>query len=180
MKFIKLPLNGAFVIEPEPITDKRGSFSRVFCKDELLEIGHTDAIAQINHSSNVESGTIRGVHFQRPPSAEIKIVKCIKGAIFDVIVDIRTKSTTFLKWYGETLSEANMKMMYVPKGFAHGFQALQPGSELIYFSTEKYTPGAEGALRYDDPKLAINWPLPVSTVSERDLSHPFIGELLLL
>lgn len=176
MIFSELELRGAFLIEPEPFIDNRGSFTRIFCKDELLQIGHNDPIAQINHSRNVEKGIIRGLHFQHPSEAEIKIIKCIKGAIFDVIVDIRKKSSTFLEWYGQTLSEKNMKMMYVPKGFAHGFQTLEPETELIYFSTEPYCPEFEGALRYDDPQIGIHWPLAVSTVSERDQLHPYIGK----
>ena len=176
MKFIDLALNGAFIIEPEPVVDSRGSFSRVFCKNELCEVGHFDNIAQINHSINQKSGTIRGLHFQIPPSAEIKIVKCIKGAIFDVIVDIRKGSSTFLKWYGEELSSENMKMMYIPKGFAHGFQTLRHESELIYVDTAFYSPDHEGALRFNDPILKINWPLPVSNISERDCAHPLIGK----
>ncbi len=176
MKFFELNLADAFVIAPEPFTDERGSFSRIFCQDELRQIGHTEPIAQINHSRNIEKGTVRGLHFQYPPKAEIKIVKCIHGTVFDVIVDIRKNSPTFLGWHAETLSTENMKMMYIPKGFAHGFQTLEPDSELIYFSSCPYSPEFESALRYDDPVIGIQWPVSVSTVSERDRSHPGIDK----
>jgi len=176
MKFKKLLLNGAFIIEPEIIKDQRGSFYRVICSNELKTIGHNESIVQVNHSINMEPGTIRGLHFQVPPKSEIKIVKCIKGAIFDVIVDIRRNSATLLKWHGENLSEENMRIMYVPKGFAHGFQTLKPQSELIYFTTEFYSPEYENAFRYNDPELKISWPLPVSNISERDLAHPLIDK----
>lgn len=174
MKFIKLALKGAFVIEPEPVKDKRGRFSRLLCKNELNNVGHTENIIQVNHSVTEKAGVVRGLHFQMAPKAEIKIVKCIKGAVFDVIVDIRRNSPTFLNWHGEELTGENMRMMYVPKGFAHGFQTLKPESELIYFHTEFYSPEHEGALRYNDPQLSIDWPLPVSDISKRDSSHPLI------
>ena len=174
MKFIKLALNGAFVIEAAPVKDKRGHFSRLLCKNELINIGHTENIVQVNHSATEQTGVVRGLHFQMPPKAEIKIVKCIKGAVFDVIVDIRRNSPTFLNWHGEVLTGENIKMMYVPKGFAHGFQTLKPGSELLYFHTAFYSPEHEGALRYNDPQLSIDWPLSVSDISERDFSHPLV------
>lgn len=176
MKFIKLNLNGAFIIEPEPVKDKRGCFSRLFCKDELNNIGHTENIVQVNHSVTGKFGVVRGLHYQMTPKAEIKIVKCIKGAVFDVIVDIRRNSPTFLNWHGEELTDTNMRMMYVPKGFAHGFQTLKSKSELIYFHSEFYSPEHEGALLYNDPQIYIDWPLPVSGISECDSSHPLIDE----
>ncbi len=177
MKFIKLNLNGAFRIELETAKDDRGYFSRLFCRDELNNVGHTENIVQINHSVTGKSGAIRGLHYQITPKAEIKIIKCIKGAVFDVIVDIRRNSSTFLYWHGEELTDTNMRMIYVPKGFAHGFQTLKPKSELIYFHTEFYSPAYERALLYNDPKLSIDWPLTVSDISERDSSHPFIDEM---
>jgi dTDP-4-dehydrorhamnose 3,5-epimerase len=176
MKFFELDLKGAYVIAPEPFKDDRGSFARIFCEKEFLEIGHKEKIVQINHSINKKKGTLRGLHYQIAPAAEIKIVKCIKGAVFDVIVDIRRSSETFLSWHGIELTESNMKSMYVPRGFAHGFQTLRHDSELLYFSTEFYNPGKERALNCIDPELKIKWPLPVSRISERDRSHAFINK----
>ncbi|MCP4673153.1 MAG: dTDP-4-dehydrorhamnose 3,5-epimerase [Desulfobacula sp.] len=177
MKFIGTDLKGAFIIEHGIVEDNRGRFSRLICTKELKTIGHTEKFVQINHSHTKEPGSVRGMHFQAPPAAEIKIVKCIKGAVFDVIVDIRRNSPTFLCWYGQEITEVNMKMMYIPKGFAHGFQTLNPDSELIYFHTEFYSQENEGALHYMDPRFSIKWPLSVSDISERDTSHPFIDEI---
>ena len=124
-----------------------------------------------------QKGTIRGMHFQRSPMAEIKIVKCLNGSIFDVMIDMRSNSSTFLNWYGERLSAENMKMMYIPEGFAHGFQTLEKNSELLYLHTESFSPKYEGGVRFDDPDLAIDWPLPVTDISERDRGLPLISEL---
>ncbi len=176
MKFFDTRLNGAFIIEPWAVEDNRGRFSRLICAEELKKIGHTENFVQVNHSYTKKPGSVRGMHFQVPPASEIKIVKCIRGAVFDVIVDIRRNSPTFLNWCGQNLTKLNMKMMYIPKGFAHGFQTLNPDSELIYFHTEYYGPDHERALHYKDPQLAIKWPLPVSEISDRDTSHPFIDE----
>lgn len=176
MKFIQLPLRGAYVIEPEAFQDKRGTFVRLFCKDELKRIKNTREIVQINHSITVQKGAVRGMHYQRRPKAEIKIVKCLCGAIFDVIIDLRKGSPTFLKWYGEILSAENMRMLYIPEGFAHGFQTLESNSELLYFHTEFYSPRHEGGIRYDDPRVGIQWPLEVVEISERDMNHPLIND----
>lgn len=175
MKFKKTGLNGSFIIEHETMEDNRGSFSRLICLDELKQIGHADHFVQVNRSYTLKAGSVRGLHFQVPPAAEIKIVKCTQGAIFDVIIDIRKKSPTFLEWYGHELTNSNMQMMYVPKGFAHGFQTLHPDSELLYFHTAVYSPDHEGALHYNDPRLAIEWPLPVTEISPRDASHQLIN-----
>lgn len=174
MKLEQLPLKDAYIIIPELLTDNRGAFGRIFCKDELKEIGHYKEIVQINHSLNRKIGGIRGIHFQYPPKCETKMVKCIKGAVFDVIVDIRKDSPTFLQWHGVELSETNMKVIYIPEGFAHGFQVTQQDSELIYLHTEFYAPEYEGALRYNDPILDIQWPLQVTDTSEKDKNHPLI------
>jgi dTDP-4-dehydrorhamnose 3,5-epimerase len=173
LKLTKLGLDGAYIIEPNKHADHRGSFSRVFCKEELSSI-FDGTIAQINHSITTQKGSIRGFHFQYPPNSEIKMVKCIKGSVYDVIVDIRKNSTTFLQWFGEILSCENMRMMYVPKGFAHGFQTLEEDTQLLYLHSELYTPDNEGALNALDPVLAIKWPLPVCDLSKRDLNHPMI------
>jgi len=176
MKIKQTPLQNAFVIEPEPFTDDRGLFARVFCKQELQSILHDKNIVQVNHSMTRQKGAIRGMHFQYPPKAEIKMVKCICGSVFDVIIDLRKGSPSFLKWHGETLSAKNMKMMYVPEGFAHGFQTLQPNSELLYLHTEFYNPEHEGSVFYDDPKIGIKWPLKVTEISDKDKRYPFLTQ----
>ena len=176
MKFIKTAFKGLFVIEPELYEDNRGNFYRVFCQNELKQVGYNNAIVQINQSFNKKKGTIRGMHFQYPPMAEIKIVRCIAGSIFDVAIDLRTKSTTYLQWYSEILSAENKKMICIPEGFAHGFQTLKDNTEIVYFLTEFYNPDLEGAVRYDDPKFKISWPLEPRIISERDKNHPFINE----
>jgi len=175
MRTNKLPLEGAFVIEPEPFADDRGVFARVFCKQELQNILNGKNIVQINHSLTKQKGAIRGMHFQRPPKAEIKMVKCLRGSVFDVMIDLRQGSSTFLKWHGEVLSAENMKMMYVPEGFAHGFQTLEENSELLYFHTEFYSPEHEGRVRYNDPMINISWPLEITDVSERDQNHQLLS-----
>ena len=175
MKITATPLENAYIIEPEPFQDRRGQFARIFCKRELKEIGLTKDIAQINHSITIQKGAVRGMHFQYPPKAEIKIVKCLRGSVFDVIVDLRKRSPTFLKWHGETLSAENMKMMYAPEGFAHGFQSLEENCELLYLHTEFYCPAYEGGLHVNDPSLGIVWPIEMRDISERDRTHPFIG-----
>jgi len=169
-------IEGLKVITAEPFCDERGYFERVFCQKELSSIKENIVIQQINHSLTKKRGTIRGMHFQYPPHAEIKIVRCTKGKIFDVAVDLRKESKTFLKWHGEVLSADNLKLLAVPEGFAHGFQALEDDSEIIYFNTKFYCKEAEGALKFDDPKLNIDWPLKMTGVSEKDASHPYIEE----
>ncbi|HWK05333.1 MAG TPA: dTDP-4-dehydrorhamnose 3,5-epimerase [Puia sp.] len=176
MRFIPTPLAGAYIVEPEAFSDNRGWFMRVYCKNEFAAIGHTKEWVQMNHSFNNTRGTIRGLHFQPPPYEEIKLVRCIAGAVFDVIVDLRKDSPTLLQSYGVELSAANRKMIYIPGGFAHGFQVLKDNSELLYLHSGFYTPGAEGGMRYDDPVLDIKWPLPVSVISDRDAQHSLLTE----
>lgn len=183
MRIDKLPLEGAFVIESEPFTDDRGIFARVFCQHELQDILHGKNIVQINHSMTRQKGAIRGMHFQYPPKAETKIVKCLSGSVFDVMIDLRQGSSTFLKWHGEILSAENMKMFYIPEGFSHGFQTLEENCELLYLHTEFYSPEHEGGVRYNDSMINISWPLEIMDVSERDqnhqlLSHDFKGIIL--
>lgn len=177
MKIIETPLKGAYVIKPEPFQDNRGMFCRIFCKKELEIIGFDKEIVQVNHSTNRKQGALRGMHFQKPPKSEIKFVKCLRGAVWDVIVDLRESSPTFLKWHGERLTHENMHMMYIPKGFAHGFQTLQPDTELLYFHTEFYSPDNEDAVRFDDPKINIRWPLEITEISDRDKNHAFITDI---
>ena len=176
MIFKELPLKDAFIVESESHSDSRGVFSRIFCQEEFKKIGIVKQILQINHSMTVNKGAIRGMHFQYPPKAEIKMVKCIHGAVFDVIVDLRKGSETLLKWHGETLNPENMKMIYIPEGFAHGFQVLEDNSELIYFHTELYSLEHEGAIRYDDPNIGIDWPIEITDVSARDKNHALLGD----
>lgn len=176
MKFIKTKLKDLYIIEPEPFEDDRGRFYRMLCKNELKQIGHTKEIVQINHSLTTQKGVIRGMHFQYPPKAEIKLVKCINGKVFDVAIDLRKNSPTFLQWHGEIISAKNLKIMYIPEGFAHGFQTLEENSELLYFHTEFYSSEHEGGVRYDDPLIDIEWPLEVSDLSERDKNHKLLNE----
>lgn len=167
---------GIKVITPEPFYDERGSFSRIFCQKELSNIKEKLIIEQINHSYTKKKGTIRGLHFQYPPHSEIKIVRCTKGKIFDVAVDLRKGSKTFLKYHGEILSAKNQKMLVVPEGFAHGFQTIEDDSEIIYFNTKSYSKEVEGALKFDDPKINIQWPTKITIFSQKDASNPYIDE----
>ena len=176
MIFNPTPLAGSYVIGLAPISDNRGWFSRFYCKEEFLQIGHSKEWVQANHSVTHALGTIRGLHFQRPPNAEIKLVRCISGAVYDVIVDLRKNSATFLQWFGVELSAANKQMIYIPEGFAHGFQTLQNDTELLYFHSEFYAPGAEEGLPYNDDTLNISWPMPVTELSQRDQEHSFINK----
>ena len=176
MKFVNTDINDMFVIEPEPFQDERGSFSRVYCENEVKEIGLTKRIVQINYSSTTKKGAIRGMHFQLPPKAEIKIVKCVKGSILDVGIDLRKDSTTFLHWHGEILSADNLKMLVIPEGFAHGFQALVENIEMIYFVTDFYTPQYEGGVRYNDPKIKIDWLLEVTDISKKDNEWSYLDD----
>jgi dTDP-4-dehydrorhamnose 3,5-epimerase len=176
MRFTETKLQGSYEIALEPRADSRGWFARFYCKDEFKKIGHTEEWVQLNHSFTQAKGALRGMHFQKKPYSEIKMVRCISGSIYDVIVDLRKDSPTFLQWYGTELSAENKKMLYIPEGFAHGFQALTSNCELIYHHSEYYTPQAEAGIRYDDPLVGIRWPLGISEISERDLSHPFLND----
>lgn len=176
MFFTETDLKGSYVVDLKPYSDERGWFARTYCKNEFAQIGHTKEWVQLNHSFTTQKGTIRGMHFQYPPYSEIKMVRCIAGAVFDVIIDIRKNSSTFLQWFGQELSAANKKMLYIPEGFAHGFQTLSDNAELIYHHSEFYIPGHEGGIRYDDKKINIKWSLPVTSISERDSQHPGLNE----
>lgn len=174
MIFHPLTLKGAYLIEPEPFSDERGMFFRFYCRKEFHKINHSKEWVQLNHSITNIKGTIRGMHYQKPPFSEIKMVKCIRGSVFDIIIDIRKNSPTFLQWYGAELSESNRLMMYIPEGFAHGFQSLSHDCHLIYHHSEYYEPGVEAGLRYDDPLVSIKWPLPITLLSDRDQEHPLL------
>ena len=176
MIFTAAPLPGSYVVDLTPFTDSRGWFARMYCKNEFEQVGHTKEWVQVNHSFTGNAGTIRGMHYQLPPFRETKLVRCIAGSVYDVIVDLRKGSGTFLQWFGVELSAANKKMMYIPEGFAHGFQATADNSELIYHHTEFYVPGAEAGIRYNDPRVAIAWPLQVTGVSDRDVNHPLLED----
>ncbi len=176
MIFNETILKGSYVIDINPWGDNRGWFARTYCKNEFAQIGHDKEWVQLNHSFSTQKGTIRGMHFQSPPHSEIKMVRCIAGAVYDVIVDLRKDSDTFLKCFGVELSAANKKMIYIPAGFAHGFQTLAENTELIYHHAAFYTPSAEAGLLYNDKTLNIQWPLAVSEISERDTRHLLIDQ----
>jgi dTDP-4-dehydrorhamnose 3,5-epimerase len=176
MNIISIPLKDAFIIETGLIKDKRGSFARFFCFEELIEINKGNNIKQINYSMTKKKGSIRGLHFQYPPKSEIKMVRCLKGKVFDVIVDLRKSSKTFLKWHGEILSEENMKMVYIPIGFAHGFQSLTGNCEMLYLHSEYYSSQHEGGIRYNDSKVNITWPLLLTEISDKDKTYSLLEE----
>jgi dTDP-4-dehydrorhamnose 3,5-epimerase len=176
MKFTETPLQGSYIIKLTPFSDERGWFARTYCEDEFKAIGHTGHWVQMNHSYTAKKGTIRGMHYQMPPFRETKMVRCIRGKVFDVIIDIRKESKTFLQWFGVELSAPEMNMLYIPGGFAHGFQTLSDDVELIYHHSEFYTPGAEGGIRYNDEAVGIKWPMQVTSISERDMNHPLLNE----
>lgn len=172
MQFHKTPLQGSFIIEPELRGDSRGFFARQFCSKEFKKMGLDTNFVQVNNSLSKEEGTLRGMHYQLSPHAETKVIRCIQGALWDVILDLRESSKTFGKWFGETLTAENRKMMVAPKGFAHGFLTLEPNTEVLYLVSEYYTPEAERGVRFDDPSFSIDWPKKPTVVSERDLTHP--------
>jgi len=174
MKIHRTPIEGLLLVESTPQTDERGSFNRLYCQNELGDLVGERQILQINHSSTGAVGAVRGMHFQNEPHAEMKLVRCIKGRVWDVAVDLRAGSSTFLNWHAEELSADNARMMVIPEGFAHGFQVLEQASELVYLHTAFYTPSAEGGVRPTDPELSISWPLPPQDLSDRDLKHPLL------
>jgi len=174
VNILQTSLAGLHVVETTPHKDARGAFARLFCERELADLIGGRRIVQINHSRTAAVGAVRGLHFQRPPHAEMKLVRCMKGRVWDVAVDLRSQSPTFLRWHAEELTPANTRIMAIPEGFAHGFQVLEADSELLYLHTAHYTPAAEVGLRHDDPRLGINWPLNVADLSARDASHAFL------
>lgn len=165
-----------FTIDLNLYKDDRGWFTRTFCKEEFTKAGLDVNWVQMNHSHTTQKGTLRGMHFQNPPYSEIKLVRCISGGVYDVAIDLRKDSITFLKWFGVELSAENRKMIYIPDGFAHGFLTLADNCEIIYHHSSYYTPGAEGGIKFDDPLVNINWPLAVNEISERDKKHPYLTE----
>ena len=165
------PLPGLCVVELTPHKDERGEFVRIFCENELDDLIGYRRIIQINHARTTAVGAIRGMHFQVPPDAEMKFVRCLKGLVWDVAVDLRKGSSTFLQWYARELSPINNCVMVIPEGFAHGFQVLEPDSELLYLHTASYAPNSEGGLKFDDDILGISWPLMPTDISLRDRNH---------
>lgn len=172
MNFLETKLKGVYIANTKFISDSRGAFARLFCKQELAPLLKQREIVQINFSFTNSCGAVRGMHFQHPPHSEMKLVRCVKGRVWDLVVDLRAGSSTFLQWHAEELSPENSKMIVIPEGCAHGFQTLDAGSEMLYLHTTYYTPDAEGGLAYDDPVLNISWPLPIAEVSARDRAHP--------
>lgn len=172
MIFHETPLKGAFLIEPEKKGDERGFFARAFCIKEFENARLNSAIVQINNSLSADKGTLRGMHYQLAPMAEDKIVRCIRGSLYDVILDIREHSPTFGHWFAQTLSPENRLMMYVPKGFAHGFITLENNTEAFYLVTQFYEPSLERGIRWNDPAFGIEWPLEPVVMSDKDMQHP--------
>ena len=174
--FHTTPLAGLVLIERKPIADDRGFLERLFCQDDFLIEGIRLPVIQANRTVTGRKATIRGMHFQSAPHAETKLVSCIAGRVFDVAVDLRRNSPTFLRWHGEELSADNRKSLLIPAGFAHGLQTLEDGCELLYFHSAAYSADTEGGIHPLDPKLGIAWPLPVGIMSPRDRSHPALGD----
>jgi dTDP-4-dehydrorhamnose 3,5-epimerase len=177
MKFTETELAGAWFVDVEPHSDERGFFARTWCRREFEEHGIDSGFVQASVSYNRVAGTLRGMHFQRAPHDETKLVRCASGAIYDVIVDLRRESETYGRWLGVELSAANRRALLVPKGFAHGFITLADNSEVFYQISEFYTPGHAGGLRYDDPALGIEWPVPVRVINDKDRSWPDFASL---
>lgn len=167
-----LALPGLKLLTRQRIGDARGFLARLFCAQELAAAGWRKPIAQINHTCTAKRGTVRGMHYQNPPEAEMKLVTCIRGEVWDVAVDLRADSPTCLRWHAEKLSADNLNALLIPEGFAHGFQALTPNAELIYLHSASYNPELEAGLNPSDPALGIAWPLAISEISDRDQSHP--------
>ena len=174
-EFMPTPLPGLMVVQRKPIKDNRGLFVRLFCGDEFRQIGIAKPIVQINQSLTRHRGAVRGLHFQHPPHAEMKVVTCLRGEVFDVAVDLRADSPTFLRWHAELLSADSRKSLLIPEGFAHGFQTLTEDCELLYLHTEAYVPQAEGGLHPREPLVGVDWPLPITELSPRDENHPLLS-----
>ena len=176
MVFVGTTIQDAFLIKKEPNTDIRGSFTRIFCEREFKENGLTDRYVQLNMCNNIKKGTIRGLHFQKGKNAEDKVVSCIKGKIFDVCIDIRPESPTYLNVYAAVLSEKNDNMLYIPKGCAHGYQTLEDDSSVLYYMSEFFVPDSGAGYNYADPSFAIDWPIKDNIIiSEKDRNLPFIN-----
>ena len=176
LEIIDTSIAGLKVVQRNPMQDARGYFSRFFCTEEFRRAGLNDSIAQINQSYSQKAGTLRGMHYQSPPHAECKYVSCVRGEIFDVAVDLRRDSPTFLHWHGEVLSAQNQRSLFIPDGLAHGFQTLTDDCELLYLVSASYEPTAEGVVNAQDPMINIAWPRPVSEISDKDRAAPLLQE----
>lgn len=176
MKLHATPLTGLYEVRATPVGDARGRFTRLFCEQELAAMRPALHFTQINISETHGLGTLRGLHYQTPPAAEAKLIRCLRGRVFDVAVDLRTESPTFLQWHALELAENNDLAVFIPEGFAHGFQTLTDEAHLLYMHTAPWTPACEAGLRHDDPRLAIAWPLGITTVSERDRGYALIDD----
>jgi dTDP-4-dehydrorhamnose 3,5-epimerase len=174
VRFTRTPLPGAYVIDLEAHEDDRGYFARAFCAREFGAHGIPMVVAQANLSHNAQSGTLRGLHYQVPPAAEAKLIRCLRGALYDVIVDVRPDSRTYLEWFGAELTADNGRAMYVPEGFAHGLVTLEDDTLAHYQASAFYSPAAERGIRYDDPALGITWPHPVRAISDKDRNWPLL------
>lgn len=175
MKIQQTAIDGVVVVETTPFHDSRGVFMRLFCERELSTVLGQRRIVQINYSRTDRVGAIRGLHYQRPPHAEMKLVRCLRGRVWDVAVDLRQDSPTFLRWHAEELTPDHARMLVIPEGCAHGFQVLELESELLYLHTTFYEPTAEGGFCVDDPRLKISWPLPITDLSPRDQALPCLS-----
>jgi dTDP-4-dehydrorhamnose 3,5-epimerase len=170
-----LPLAGLKLVQRQRLGDSRGFLSRLYCAQELGAVGWHNSIEQINHTYTAQKGTVRGMHYQLPPNAEMKLVTCIQGEVWDVAIDLRAGSPTFFHWHAETLSSDNHKALFIPEGFAHGFQTLSDNVTLLYCHNAAHKSDAESALNVRDPRLAITWPLAITVLSPRDAQHPLIN-----
>ena len=175
LSFHRTPLAGLLVVERRPMFDERGFLERLYCDSELTAEGIRLPIVQANRTMTVRKGTVRGMHFQNPPHTETKLVSCLSGRVFDVAVDLRRGSPTFLHWHGEELSAGNHKSMLIPAGFAHGLQTLENDCELLYFHSAAYAAEAEDEIHPQEPKIGIAWPLPIAEMSSRDHGHPALA-----
>jgi len=175
MKFTETKLRGAFIITPDLIEDERGFFARTFCRREFEEHGLNSNLVQCNISFNKTKGTLRGMHYQAAPHGEVKLVRCTAGTIYDVIVDLRPESPTFRQWLAAELSEKNHQLLYVPEGFAHGYQTLEPQAEVFYQVSASYHRASERGVRWNDSAFGIKWPLPARVISKKDSSYPDCG-----
>ncbi|CAN5284742.1 dTDP-4-dehydrorhamnose 3,5-epimerase [soil metagenome] len=175
MEFIETPLQGLYVIKPRILKDDRGLFTRTFCSNEFAQIGFSQNFVQFNESVNLNKGTVRGMHYQNTPFSDAKLIRCTQGKVWDVIIDIRKNSATFLQYYSVELSSDNKLSVFIPEGFAHGFQTLEDNSTIIYHHTQYYAPDSEGGINFSDPLIGIKWPAEPVKMSSKDLTYRFIN-----
>lgn len=174
-EFLTTPIKDLHVLQRRPLGDRRGYFQRLFCSEDMAELGWQEPIAQINHTYTAQKGSVRGLHLQLPPHAEMKLISCMKGEVWDVAVDLRAGSSSFLHWHAVLLSQENRRSLLIPPGFAHGFQTLSDEVEMLYCHSKPYAPNCEMGLNPFDPHLAISWPLIVTEISDKDKAWPTLG-----